>query len=252
MVGGACRDRRRLLRIVVVFAVRAGGLGLVALDVACGALGVGAIVAWQATQDPSSRWRSRSRATCSSASRRSSNRCATPPRRWGAASSSPPGPRCSASSRRGGSTSSASAGPPTWRCEHDDRPRRAAGGAAAARRARWRVRGALGASASGVGIASTGRGAVLDQRVRERVRDDLAHARAASASRSRSTSDVELLGERRATASQTVLWSSAVCAPPQPGLAGELDAGGGDAVGLRGASASASPTSSPMNGASAE
>ena len=38
--------------VVVVFAVRAGGLGLVALDVACGALGVGAIVAWQATQDP--------------------------------------------------------------------------------------------------------------------------------------------------------------------------------------------------------
>lgn len=38
--------------IVVVFAVRAGGAGVVALDVVCGALGVAAVIAWQATADP--------------------------------------------------------------------------------------------------------------------------------------------------------------------------------------------------------
>jgi hypothetical protein len=38
--------------VVMVLAVRAGGLGLVALDIACGALGVAAVVAWQVTQDP--------------------------------------------------------------------------------------------------------------------------------------------------------------------------------------------------------
>ena len=38
--------------VVVVLAVRAGGLELVALDVVCGALGLASIVAWQATQDP--------------------------------------------------------------------------------------------------------------------------------------------------------------------------------------------------------
>jgi len=38
--------------VVMVLAVRAGGFGLVALDLACGALGVAAIVVWQATSDP--------------------------------------------------------------------------------------------------------------------------------------------------------------------------------------------------------
>lgn len=37
---------------VMVLAIRNGGVGLVALDVVCGALGLASIIAWQATQDP--------------------------------------------------------------------------------------------------------------------------------------------------------------------------------------------------------
>jgi hypothetical protein len=38
--------------VVMVLAIRAGGYGLVALDVVCGALGLASIIAWQVTQDP--------------------------------------------------------------------------------------------------------------------------------------------------------------------------------------------------------
>jgi len=38
--------------VVTVLAVRAGGFGVVALDIACGVLGIAALVAWQATHDP--------------------------------------------------------------------------------------------------------------------------------------------------------------------------------------------------------
>ncbi len=38
--------------VVMVLAVRVGGVGPVALDATCGALGVAAVVVWQVTQDP--------------------------------------------------------------------------------------------------------------------------------------------------------------------------------------------------------
>ena len=239
--------------IVVVLAVRAGGLGVVALDVVCGALGVAAIVAWQATADP--------RVALALAIVGDVFLCVPTVVKALRDPASEMGWRfliaalAGAARRRRGAAARLRqrrlAGLPGVR-EHDDRPDRAAR-SHAARRAATARRGAQASSAAAsgsrapaAGCAGSGGARACWRRSRAAPCSERVPVTITSASSSSAASS---------TASQTVLRElGRVRDRVEAGRAARARRRRRrGAVGLRGStSASAAPTSSPMKGASTE